>query len=108
MAYGKALTSTLHGGEWSASRSGRLTARERAAGTHYTGGSVGPRAGLDAVEKRFTLVPIGQEAEWAPEPVWTEERFTPVPIVQEAGWAPEPVWTLWRGEIYPDTHWARG
>jgi hypothetical protein len=42
------LTSTLEGGEWSASRSGRFTPGERAPGTHCTGGWVGPRAGLDA------------------------------------------------------------
>jgi hypothetical protein len=38
--------------EWSASRSGRFTPRERAAGTHWIGGWVGPRAVLDAAVKR--------------------------------------------------------
>jgi hypothetical protein len=46
------LTSALDGGEWSASRPGRYTSRERAPGTHWIGGWVGPRAGLDAVAKR--------------------------------------------------------
>jgi len=46
------LTSALNGGEWSASRPGCFTARERAAGTHQRGGWVGPRAGLDTVKKR--------------------------------------------------------
>jgi hypothetical protein len=36
------LTSALDGGEWSASRSGRFTPRERASGTHWIGGWVGP------------------------------------------------------------------
>jgi hypothetical protein len=45
------LTPALDGGEWSASR-GRFTPRERAPGTHWRGGWVGPRAGLDAVVKR--------------------------------------------------------
>jgi hypothetical protein len=36
-------TSALDGGEWSASRLGRAFAP----GTHWTGGWVGPRAGLD-------------------------------------------------------------
>jgi hypothetical protein len=45
------LTSALDGGEWSASRSGRFTARERAPRTHWIGGWVGPRAMLDAVVK---------------------------------------------------------
>jgi hypothetical protein len=39
-------TSTLDGGEWSASRP-RFGPRERTPGTHCTGGCVGPRAGLD-------------------------------------------------------------
>jgi hypothetical protein len=41
------LTSALAGGEWSASRPGRLTPEERAP------------------------VPVGWEAGWDPEPVWT-------------------------------------
>jgi hypothetical protein len=41
------LTSTLDGGEWSASRPGRFTP-----GTHWIGGRVDPRVGLDIVEKR--------------------------------------------------------
>jgi hypothetical protein len=44
--------SALAGGEWSASRPGRFTLRERASGTHWLGGWVGPRAVLDAVVKR--------------------------------------------------------
>jgi hypothetical protein len=46
------LTSALDGGEWSASRPGRFTPRERALGTHWIRGWVGPRAVLDAVVKR--------------------------------------------------------
>jgi hypothetical protein len=46
------LTSALNGGEWSASRPGRFTSKERAPGTHWIGGWVGPRAVLDAVVKR--------------------------------------------------------
>jgi hypothetical protein len=46
------LSSALDGGEWSASHSARFTPRERAAGTHWIGGLVGPRAVLDAVVKR--------------------------------------------------------
>jgi hypothetical protein len=41
-------TSALDGGEWSASRPGRaFTPGERTPGTHWTGGWVGPRVGLD-------------------------------------------------------------
>jgi hypothetical protein len=52
------LTPTLDGGEWSASRPGRFTPRERAPGTHWIGGWVGPRAGLDAVVKRKIPSPL--------------------------------------------------
>jgi hypothetical protein len=45
------LTLALDGGEWSASRPGHFTPRERAPGTHWIGGWVGPRALLDAVAK---------------------------------------------------------
>jgi hypothetical protein len=45
------LTSALVGGEWSASRPGSLTPGERALGNHWIGGCVGPRAGLDDMEK---------------------------------------------------------
>jgi hypothetical protein len=41
------LTSALVGGKWSASCPGRFTPEERAPGTHWIGGWVHPRAGLD-------------------------------------------------------------
>jgi hypothetical protein len=40
------------GGECSASRPGRFTSRERAPGTHWIRGSLGPMTGLDAVVKK--------------------------------------------------------
>jgi hypothetical protein len=46
------LISALDGGEWSASRPGRFTPKERHIGTHWIGGWVGSRAVLDAVVKR--------------------------------------------------------
>jgi hypothetical protein len=46
------LMSALYGGEWSASRPGRFTPRERAPGTHWIGGWVGSRAVLYAVLNR--------------------------------------------------------
>jgi hypothetical protein len=47
------LTSALDGGEWSASCPGRFTPRERAPGTHWIGGWVGPqsRSGRGGEEK---------------------------------------------------------
>jgi hypothetical protein len=46
------LTSALDGGEWSDSRPGRFTSKERTPVTHWIGGWVGPRTVLDAVVKR--------------------------------------------------------
>jgi hypothetical protein len=46
------LTLALDGGEWSALCPGCFTPRERAPGTHWIGGWVGPRAVMDAVVKR--------------------------------------------------------
>jgi hypothetical protein len=49
------LTSTLAGGEWSISCPCRFTPRERAPDTHWIGGWVDPRTGLDDLEKRRFL-----------------------------------------------------
>jgi hypothetical protein len=55
------LTSVLVGGEWSASRPGRFTPGEIAPGTHWIGGWVDPRAGLDDVKERKFLTLSGLE-----------------------------------------------
>jgi hypothetical protein len=47
----------LDGGEWSASLSCRFTPREAAPGTRCIGGWLGPRAGLDIMEKRQISCP---------------------------------------------------
>jgi hypothetical protein len=44
------LTSALVGGEWTASRPCRFTPGKEP-GTHFIGGWVDPRAGLDEMEK---------------------------------------------------------
>jgi hypothetical protein len=51
------LFSALAGGEWSASRLCRLTPEERAPDTHWIGGWVDPRAGLDDLETKFLSLP---------------------------------------------------
>jgi hypothetical protein len=54
------LTSPLAGGEWSASRPGRFTPREKASGTHCIGSWVDPRAGLD--DAGLELQPLSRPA----------------------------------------------
>jgi hypothetical protein len=49
------FTSTLIGDKWSASRPCHFTPGERALGTHWIGGWVDPRAGVDDVKKRKFL-----------------------------------------------------
>jgi hypothetical protein len=55
------LTSALLGSEWSASRPCRFTPGTRVPGTHWIGGWMGPRDGLDDVEKRKFLTLPGLE-----------------------------------------------
>jgi hypothetical protein len=55
------LTSALAGGEWSASLPGRFTPGERAPGTRCIGCWMGPRAGLNHMEKRKFLTLLGLE-----------------------------------------------
>jgi len=47
------MTSALEGSEWSASCPGRFTSVERACGSHWVGGWVGPRAGMVLRNKKF-------------------------------------------------------
>jgi hypothetical protein len=54
------LTHVRNGGEWAASCPGRFTPGQRAPGSHSIVW-VGPRAGLDAVEKRKNPAPVGNQ-----------------------------------------------
>jgi hypothetical protein len=53
------LTSTLAEGEWSVSQPGRFTPGERTPRTHWIGGWVDPRAGLNTVERKNFLTKPG-------------------------------------------------
>jgi hypothetical protein len=53
------LTSALVRGEWSASCPGHFTPEERAPGTHWIGGWVGPRTSLDDIQNRKFLTLLG-------------------------------------------------
>jgi hypothetical protein len=73
------------GGDWSASRPGRFTPRERAAGTHKIGGWVGPRAVLDAISLRESnprtpiVQPIAQRyVDWAITALYKKHRLTKI------------------------------
>jgi hypothetical protein len=70
------FTSTLAGGEWSASRPGRFTSEERAPPrTYWIGGWVGPIAGLDDVLKRkFLALPESNSDPSVVQPV--ASRYT--------------------------------
>jgi hypothetical protein len=52
------LTSALAEDEWSTLRSGLFTPRETASGTHWIGGWVSPRTGMDAVARKKILHPL--------------------------------------------------
>jgi hypothetical protein len=53
------LTTTLVGEEWSVSRPGHYTPRERALGTHWIGGWLDPKTGLNDIEKfKFLTLPV--------------------------------------------------
>jgi hypothetical protein len=70
------LTSALDGDEWSASRRGSFTPRERALGTHWIGGWVGPRAVLDAVVKREIPSPRRESNPRTPTVQPVAQRYT--------------------------------
>jgi hypothetical protein len=55
-----APTHSLDGGEWSVSRPGGALPGERAPGTHWTRGWVGPRAGPDTEATGKILSPLPQ------------------------------------------------
>jgi hypothetical protein len=55
------LISAIVGGKWLASRLGRFTLGKRAPGTNWIGDWMGPRTGLDDVERRKILPLLGLE-----------------------------------------------
>jgi hypothetical protein len=82
------LTSALDGREWSASRPGRFTPRERAPGTHWIGGWVGPRAVLNAVVKRKIPSPRRESKPRTPIDQPVAQRYTDwaITALQKGKW----------------------
>jgi hypothetical protein len=72
------LTSALVGGEWSTSHPGCFTPKQRAPGTHCIGGWVGPRAGVDDVEK-FVAYPDANSYPSVIQPV--ASRYTDYAVI---------------------------
>jgi hypothetical protein len=64
------LASALVGGEWPVSHPGRFTP-----GTHWIGGWVDPRAGLDDVEKRILLTVPGLELRPLGRPARSQSQY---------------------------------
>jgi hypothetical protein len=69
------LTSTLVGGEWSASHIGRFTPENRAPGSHLMGRWVGLRSGLSDVEKRKFLALPGLKLRTLSRPARSEPLY---------------------------------
>jgi hypothetical protein len=79
------LTSALDGGEWSASRPGSFTSREKAPDTHRIGGCVGPRAVLDAMLKRKIPSPCRESNPRTPIVLPVAQRYTDWAITNTKG-----------------------
>jgi hypothetical protein len=70
------LISALDGGEWSASRPGHFTPREKAPGIQWIGGWVGPRAVLHTVVKRKISSPRQESNPSTPIVQPVAQRYT--------------------------------
>jgi hypothetical protein len=89
------LTSKIYGGNWLASRPCRFIPRERAPYSHWIGGPVGPRAGLEALKWIKVFAPDGNQTP-ATQPVANRytDSSTPTPTFfffsnsHSGGWIP--------------------
>jgi hypothetical protein len=70
---------------WSASRLGQFTPGERASGTHWIGSWVGPRTGLEDMEKEKFLPPPGLKLRPLGRPASSyTDRAIPAPVLWES------------------------
>jgi hypothetical protein len=86
MAYWGSGGIALYGGEWSASRPGRFTPRERAPGTQWIRDWVGPRTVLDAVVKRKIPSPHRESKPRTPVVQPVAQRYTDWAIIFVGSW----------------------
>jgi hypothetical protein len=86
-------------GEWSASRPGRFTPRERAPGTHWIGGWVGPTAVLDAVVKRKIPSPLRESNPRTPIVQPVAQRYTDWAITACRRWY------IFYFDVLPNAFW---
>jgi hypothetical protein len=70
------LTSALDGGEWSDSRPGRFTSKERDPGTHWIGGWVGTGDVLEPMMKRKIPSPRRESNPRTPIVQPIDQRYT--------------------------------
>jgi len=92
------LTLALDRGEWSVSCPGSLYPQERAPGTHWIGGSAGPRDGLDAVvkdtiHKKTEYPEMHLQTEFNMKMVLKKERMK----MDKGGWECDSDMVIWKG-----------
>jgi hypothetical protein len=93
------LTLALAGREWLASRPARFTAGERAPNTHWMGGWVDPRVGLDDVERITFLTLPGLELRTQVRPAPSQSLYRlHYTKSEENAWSSK--WTRSQLEIY--------
>jgi hypothetical protein len=80
------LIPTAVQGGWSASHASRFTPGETAPGTHWLGGWVGPRAGLDDMEKwKFLLPPELKSDPLVVQPIASRYTDCAIPALHRSG-----------------------
>ena len=81
------MTAALEGGQWSAARPGRTYRRKRP-GTHFIGGWVGPRAGLDG--RKISSPPGFYPGPSSPQSIVIPSTDYPIPTTDY------PAHTVWK------------
>jgi hypothetical protein len=76
----RSLTAVIVGGEWSVLQPGRFTPEERARGSHWIGDWVGPRTGLEDVERKKYCLYLDPKSEpLAIQPLASRYTYCAIP-----------------------------